>query len=285
MSWLKFDVSTPEKPEVMAITIALGYEDPDLTVGKLLKVWRWFDAHTQEGNAVGVTPALLNKVVAIPGICEAMADVGWIVVSPSGVSLPNFERHNGKTAKDRALGAKRAASHKTNAKGNGESNAPSVTSALPREEKRREEKIEEISNLTVARPRQEGEDQEPQSAAPEKKKPSIPECPHLEILALWQEVLPSLPQHLPQHWSGTRQSHLRARWREKAAEKGWETQGDGLNYFRRVFELIADSSFLTGRAQSFDHSKRPFQATLEWVVCPNNWAKVLEQRYNDKVSA
>lgn len=144
---------------------------------------------------------------------------------------------------------------------------------------------EELSNLTVACPRQEGEDQKPQSAEPEKKKPSLPECPHLEILALWQEVLPSLPQHLPQHWSGARQSHLRARWREKAAEKGWETQGDGLAYFRRVFELIADSSFLTGRTQSFDPSKRPFQATLEWVVCPNNWAKVLEQRYNDKVPA
>jgi hypothetical protein len=281
MSWLKFDVSTPEKPEVMAITIALGYEDPDLTVGKLLKVWRWFDSHTQEGNAVGVTPALLNKVVAIPGICEAMADVGWIVVSSSGVSLPNFDRHNGKTAKDRALGAKRAASHKSNAKGNEESNAPSVTSALPREEKRREE---EISKLSLASPRPLAE-AEPEPNKPRTGKPSLPDCPHLEILALWAEVLPALPQHLAAEWRGTRADHLRARWREKAVEKQWTTQADGLEYFRRLFAHIGKSSFLTGKTPNRDPTKRQFVIELEWLVSPGNWAKVLEGKYNEEAVA
>lgn len=139
MAWLKFDVTTPEKPEVLAITIALGWEDPDLTVGKLLKVWRWFDQHTVEGNALGVTAALLDRLIGVTGLTQAMANVGWLVITPSGLTLPNFETHNGKTAKDRALTASRVANHKTNAKGN----APTVSDALPREEKRREEKEEE----------------------------------------------------------------------------------------------------------------------------------------------
>lgn len=139
MAWLKFDTATPEKPEVMAIAIALGFDDPDLVVGKLLKVWRWFDQHTVEGNANGVTAALLDRMIGVPGMCAAMASVGWLVVSETGLELPNFERHNGKTAKDRALTAQRVAKAKTKAKSNEQGNASTVTAPLPREEKRREE--------------------------------------------------------------------------------------------------------------------------------------------------
>lgn len=138
--WLKFDASTPDKPEVLAITVAMGWDDPDLTVGKLLRVWRWFDQQTVDGNAHGVTAALLDRLIGVSGLCEAMAKVGWLDISDDGLSLPNFDRHNGKTAKDRALTAKRVANHKANAKGNGGGNGESVSGALPREEKRREEK-------------------------------------------------------------------------------------------------------------------------------------------------
>jgi hypothetical protein len=133
--WMKFEANTPEKPEVLAITIELGYEDPDLTVGKLLKVWRWFDQHTVDGNAVNVTATLLDRLIGVTGITKAMEKVGWLVIKETGLTLPNFDRHNGKTAKERALTAKRVASHKASKSGNG----VSVTPALPREEKRRED--------------------------------------------------------------------------------------------------------------------------------------------------
>ena len=152
MSWLKFDTATPEKPEVFAITIAIGWEDPDTTVGKLLKVWRWFDLHSVDGNASSVTLALLDRLIGVTGLSQAMVDVGWLEVSDTGLTLPNFENHNGKTAKDRALTAKRAAGYRVNIKSNDKSNAPRVTNALPREEKRREEKIEELTPIGVKRP-------------------------------------------------------------------------------------------------------------------------------------
>lgn len=137
--WIKFEASTPDKPEVLAITVFMGWDDPDLTVGKLLRVWRWFDQQTIDGNAPGVTPALLDRLLGVSGLCEAMESVGWLESYEGGVRLPNFERHNGKTAKNRALTAKRVAKHKTNASANAKGNDGSVTSALPREEKRREE--------------------------------------------------------------------------------------------------------------------------------------------------
>lgn len=139
MSWLKFDTDTPEKPEVLAITVAMGWDDPDLTVGKLLKVWRWFDKHTVDGNAASVTPPLLDRIIGVTGLADAMVSVGWLLVEEGGLRLPKFDRHNGQTAKDRALTAQRVAKSKNKAKGNASGNGRPVTTALPREEKRREE--------------------------------------------------------------------------------------------------------------------------------------------------
>ena len=137
--WIKMERGTPEKPEVLAITVRMGWDDPDLTVGKLFRLWCWFDQHTTDGNAIGVTPALLDRYLCVSGFIDAVALSGWVVVNSDGISLPNFDKHNGASAKKRGLTAKRVANHKTNAS----TNARSVSEALPREEKRREEKNKE----------------------------------------------------------------------------------------------------------------------------------------------
>ncbi len=145
--WLKMDCSTPDKPEVFAITVAMGWDDPDLTVGKLFRVWRWFDQQTTDGNAKSVTASLLDRIAGVTGFAQAMRDVGWLVINADGVSLPNFEKHNGATAKSRAQTAKRVATHRSNA----DTVTSTVTPALAREEKRREEKKEDIPPPVVVR--------------------------------------------------------------------------------------------------------------------------------------
>lgn len=145
--WIKMECCTPEKAEVLAITAKMGWDDVDVTVGKLFRMWRWFDQQTEGGNAHGVTAALLDRVIGVTGFCEAVQSVGWIEIYDGGIRLPNFDRHNGTTAKSRALGAKRTAKSKNKSKGNaagnadgdGKGNALTVTGASPREEKRREE--------------------------------------------------------------------------------------------------------------------------------------------------
>ncbi len=136
--WLKMEACTPEKSEVLAITAKMGWDDTDLTVGKLFRIWRWFDQQTTDGNACGVTTALLDRIVGVAGFCSAMLSVGWLAITDDGISLPNFDRHNGNTAKNRAQTAKRVATHKAIAKANAQGNAGSVSDALPREEKRRD---------------------------------------------------------------------------------------------------------------------------------------------------
>lgn len=130
--WLKIECSTPDKPHMLAITAAMGWDDPDLAFAKLFRLWRWFDQHTIDGNAAGVTPALLDRVIGVTGFVQAVANVGWLVVTESGIRLCRFDEHNGDTAKNRAQTAKRVAEHKSNAKGNGECNANTVTKTVPR---------------------------------------------------------------------------------------------------------------------------------------------------------
>lgn len=276
MSWLKIDTSTPEKPEVLAITIAMGWDDPDLTVGKLLKVWRWFDQHTVEGNAKNVTAALLDRIIGVTGLSNAMASVGWLIIKDGSIELPNFDRHNGKTAKDRALTAKRVAEHKANSKGN----AITVSDALPREEKRREEDKEEANaSLSSAAPTDDHESDQDDATEPA----GLPNCPHAELIALFAEALPCLPQPKPELWDGARAKAMRSRWRwaltakKRSGEPYATTADEAKDFFRRFFAHVAKSDFLTGRDGKWS------ACDLGWLMKADNFAKVIQGNYDNKV--
>jgi hypothetical protein len=130
--WMKIELELPDKPEVHYIAGALGL-DPDAVVGKLIRVWSWFDKHTVDGNALGVTYALLDRITSVTGFGEAMAFAGWMCQQDKTLVMPSFDTHTSKSAKKRALTTKRVSKIR---------NADVTLEALPREEKRREEKKE-----------------------------------------------------------------------------------------------------------------------------------------------
>ena len=143
--WIKVQTCTPDKPEVHQLAESLGI-DPDAVVGKLLRIWVWADQQTLDGNARSVTKSLLDRVTSVSGFADAMLNVGWLTKTEAGFAFPNFDRHNGQTAKKRATGAKRVENHRKTgaAKVPADCNAGSVTTALP--EKRREEKSNSIGD-------------------------------------------------------------------------------------------------------------------------------------------
>lgn len=128
--WIKFEHSTPDKPEVIRLAAELGI-DHDAVVGKLLRLWIWADQQSVDGNGLGVTKAFLDRITSCQGFADALIKVGWLTAKDDSLSLPNFARHNGQTAKNRAISADRVKRFR---------NGPTVTKALP--EKRREEKRE-----------------------------------------------------------------------------------------------------------------------------------------------
>lgn len=125
--WIKVEISTPEKPEVIAIAAALGIEQ-DAVVGKLIRFWSWCDANCKSGCAHGVTVSFVDRYCAQPGFGDAIVSVGWLRASDRGLTVPNFDRHNGQSGKTRALAARRMAKSRC---------ASSATESQP--EKRREE--------------------------------------------------------------------------------------------------------------------------------------------------
>ena len=141
MAWMKIDLELPDKPEVHAIAGMLNL-DPDAVVGKLIRVWQWFDKHTTDGNAFGVTYALPDRISGVVGFGEAMAFVGWLEQLDKNLVMPKFDRHTSESAKARALTAKRVEKHKakTNENVTGLVTDEPLADALPREEKDKNKK-------------------------------------------------------------------------------------------------------------------------------------------------
>lgn len=126
--WIKWIKGLTRKPEVLAISEALSM-DRRAVASRCMEVWEWWDENSPYGSARGVTLAFLDELVGAPGFASAMADEHWLVESRDGMMLPNFDRHNGEPAKTRALGQKRAKTHR---------DGKSVTKPSP--EKRRGDK-------------------------------------------------------------------------------------------------------------------------------------------------
>ena len=136
MSWLKFETTTPDKVEVFELARILGL-DPDAVVGKLLRVWAWFDQHTEDGSANVSGILLLDRLAGVAGFCDAMAQVDWLIIEDDAIGLPNFDRHNGHSAKNRLLSAERKRRERDNVAAKSRLNRDK---SVTREEKRREEK-------------------------------------------------------------------------------------------------------------------------------------------------
>lgn len=105
----------------------------------------------------------------------------------------------------------------------------------------------------------------------------LPTCPQQEILKLYEEILPELPQ--PRMWDGSRATALTARWRAvlKLLKNEGKTDSartdDGLDYFSKVFLLVKKSDFLMGR-------KTEWTASLGWIVKAENFAKIIDGNYD-----
>jgi len=292
--WIKMRVDLRTHPKVVRMASALK-ADKLRVIGGMFAVWAIFDAHSSDGVLDGYTFRAIDDELNWKGFAAAMSAIGWLDdLDGQGLTAPRFEEHNGQSAKRRAQETERkrlereaekaAAEAEKEKKKSGQVSASNADKSVTREEKRREEEIPNTSNLAVA-PALRSEDRpQLELGEPAPKTWEPPDCPHLDVLALWAEVLPSMPQHLPSQWKGTRADHLRTRWRETATEKRWDSAADGLEYLRKLFAYVGKSPFLTGRATPAQ-GKRPFVIELEWLVAPSNWAKVIEGKYHQENAA
>jgi hypothetical protein len=138
--WIKMRVDLQSHPKVVRILSATS-TDKFRVIGGLLAVWCVFDTHSTDGVLHGYTPETMDHVIGWEGFTRAMESVGWMAFDGlQTLSLPEFDTHNGQSAKRRAEDQKR--------KKNDRNPVRILSAELPdkkrtREEKRREDKEQE----------------------------------------------------------------------------------------------------------------------------------------------
>jgi len=106
--WIKVEVATLDKPEVVRMAELLGVKRDEM-LGILLRFWAWLDRSTGHGVVTHVSRLGLDDVLHVSGFSAALECVGWGFFDKEAVTLtvPNFDAHNGNPAKTRGLAQKR----------------------------------------------------------------------------------------------------------------------------------------------------------------------------------
>lgn len=167
--WVKMRTDLADDPTVVAIASRIVYSDSHfqithlngeangasvpkaqqslnvfsaevLVIGALWRLWSIANEQSENGRLPGYGIGVIDTKVGIAGFSEALAEHGWLRIHKWGLEIPNFDHHNGKSAKARAKQRVRAEILRTNLVHdlthlNGEANGVSA----PREEKRRDE--------------------------------------------------------------------------------------------------------------------------------------------------
>ena len=136
MPWIKLEYSTIDKPEMLRMAALLSATH-EVVFAAFVRFLMWADSNTADGLLPGVDAPQVDYVARLPGFSDAMVSVGWLqFTDQNGAEIPNFDRHNGKSAKRRALNAKYKQTSRERQHVSKRADIP-----LTREEKRREEEI------------------------------------------------------------------------------------------------------------------------------------------------
>lgn len=102
-------------------------------------------------------------------------------------------------------------------------------------------------------------------------------APITRIIGAYHEALPDMPRM--EVVNKTREGLIRQRWKDMAKLRGFQSEAEGVEVFRKFFVWIGKSRFLTGRVNP-SGDRPPFVADLEWIMRPTNFAKIIEGKYH-----
>ena len=121
-------------------------------------------------------------------------------------------------------------------------------------------------------------------AAAEAAVDAIPPCPDSKLLDLFTVKVIDLPRPRKELWGGASQKAMKARWAwvltacRPSGERYASTQAEGLDWFGRFFDQVAESNFLTGRDGRWSN------CDLGWLMNQTNFAKVVQGNYVNRES-
>lgn len=130
--WIKVEHSTVDKPEVLMMAELLGLKRREM-LGVLLDFWVWLDRNSRHGVVTHMSRMCLDEVTQVAGFSAVLRQVGWAEINDQTgeMTIKNWDRHNGNTAKTRALARDRKVTQRSRSESD---------EIVTREEKRREVK-------------------------------------------------------------------------------------------------------------------------------------------------
>lgn len=143
--WIKMRSGLWDHPKVVRIVSAICPQSVrDLSMrcrvlGALYRTWALADQYTDDGILDGYTEEYLDEAVGIEGWSKNLAHVGWLIIEPQRLILPEFGNHNGVSAKRRSEDALRKKKSRSNQNERPQSVHKMSAKSVTREEKRRED--------------------------------------------------------------------------------------------------------------------------------------------------
>jgi hypothetical protein len=116
MNWIKWTKGFAGKPKVLALADHWKCS-PKEAAATCMLAWEWADEVTGNGIVEAPVDQIVTQLALRTGNAQCVAGlekVGWLLVTPTGVVFPEFELHNGNSAKRRAQTAARQATFRKN---------------------------------------------------------------------------------------------------------------------------------------------------------------------------
>ena len=109
--WIKWEKGLVRKPEIKQIARIMKIT-PHEAAARCMTVWEWADDVTVDGTVSGMTADDVDQEAGIRGFAKAMERISpqpWLVIQARSITFPNYARHNGRCAKERAEWSRRQA--------------------------------------------------------------------------------------------------------------------------------------------------------------------------------
>lgn len=138
--WIKLEHGILDKPEVMELSEILGISAYEV-VGHLVEFWFWCDRNlSPECPQAKGTKRGLDRVAGRDGFGDALISVGWLSYQDGYFSVPNYDTHLSRSAKQRAKDQRKKAFQRSRLSPICPDSVPHQQGTKAGPEKRREEK-------------------------------------------------------------------------------------------------------------------------------------------------
>lgn len=109
--WIPWEIGLIKKQEIFVISKRLHVSRRE-AAACCMEVWEWAQNISVDGLIPDINITDIDEAIGVPGIGAAMERVGWIVNNSTCIQFPNWDRYNGRSAKNRYLNAARVRHHR-----------------------------------------------------------------------------------------------------------------------------------------------------------------------------